>query len=41
MKFLKPKFWDKKNSFLSLILFPISFFFDLIISIKKKTYKAN
>ena len=36
MKFLKPKFWDKKNSFLSLILFPISFFFDLIISIKKK-----
>ena len=36
MKFLKPKFWDKKNSFLSLILFPISFFFYLIISIKKK-----
>ena len=39
MKFIKPKFWDKKNSFLSLILLPISIFFEFLIFIKKKCVK--
>ena len=39
MKFLKPRFWEEKNSFLSLILFPISLFFDLLISLKRKYTK--
>ena len=39
MKFLKPRFWEEKNSFLSLILFPISLFFDFLISLKRKYTK--
>ena len=31
MKFLKPKFWDKKQiSFLSILLYPIALFIKLI-----------
>ena len=38
MKIKKPKFWDKKyHTFFSLILWPISFFYQIIISIKKST----
>ena len=36
MKILKPKFWEKKNSLISLLLVPISFFLQLLIIIKKK-----
>jgi tetraacyldisaccharide 4'-kinase len=38
MYFIKPKFWDKKNnSFLSILLYPFSFFYYLICIIRKKT----
>tara|TARA_B100000029_G_scaffold61276_1_gene55115 strand:- start:358 stop:1284 length:927 start_codon:yes stop_codon:yes gene_type:complete len=38
MKIKKPKFWDKKyHTFFSLILWPVSFFYQIIISIKKST----
>jgi tetraacyldisaccharide 4'-kinase len=38
MYFIKPKFWDKKNnSFLSILLYPLSFFYYLICIIRKKT----
>ena len=31
MYFIKPKFWDKKNnSFLSILLYPLSFFYYLL-----------
>ena len=37
MYFIKPKFWDKKNnSFLSILLYPLSIIYYLIIVIKKK-----
>ena len=36
MKILKPKFWEKNNNLISLLLFPISFFLQLLIIIKKK-----
>jgi len=36
MKLNKPKYWDKKNSFLSILLFPISSIVLLIIYIKKR-----
>jgi tetraacyldisaccharide 4'-kinase len=37
MYFIKPKFWDvKKNSFLSILLYPLSIIYYLIILIKKK-----
>ena len=36
MKLKKPKFWDKRyHTFFSIILWPISFFYQIIISIKK------
>jgi tetraacyldisaccharide 4'-kinase len=39
MYFIKPKFWDeKKNSFLSVLLYPLSIIYYLIIKIKKKIY---
>ena len=39
MYFIKPKFWDKKkNSFLSILLYPLSIIYYLIIEIKKKIY---
>ena len=37
MYFIKPKFWDKKNnSFLSILLYPLSIIYYLIIVIRKK-----
>ena len=36
MKILKPKFWEKNNNLISLLLLPISFFLQLLIIIKKK-----
>ena len=36
MKILKPKFWEKSNNLISLLLSPISFFLQLLIIIKKK-----
>jgi len=45
MYFIKPKFWDKKNnSFLSILLYPLSIIYYLISIIKKKitiTQKFN
>ena len=39
MHFIKPKFWDeKKNSFLSILLYPLSIIYYLIAEIKKKIY---
>ena len=39
MHFIKPKFWDeKKNSFLSILLYPLSIIYYLIVEIKKKIY---
>ena len=39
MYFIKPKFWDeKKNSFLSILLYPLSIIYYLILEIKKKVY---
>jgi tetraacyldisaccharide 4'-kinase len=39
MYFIKPKFWDeKKNSFLSILLYPLSIIYYLIAEIKKKIY---
>jgi tetraacyldisaccharide 4'-kinase len=39
MHFIKPKFWDeKKNSFLSILLYPLSIIYYLIGEIKKKIY---
>jgi tetraacyldisaccharide 4'-kinase len=35
MKLLKPKFWHKKNSLLSISLLPLSIFFQFLIIIKK------
>lgn len=36
MKILKPKFWERKNNLIALLLLPISFFLQLLILIKKK-----
>ncbi len=36
MKILKPKFWGKKNNLISILLLPISFFLQILITIKKK-----
>ena len=36
MKILKPKFWEKNNNLISLLLLPLSFFLQLLIIIKKK-----
>jgi len=39
MRFIKPKFWEeKKNSFLSILLYPLSIIYYLIFEIKKKIY---
>jgi len=40
MKFNKPKFWDKKYSFFSIILLPVSLVVLLLISLKKKFTKS-
>jgi len=36
MKILKPKFWEKNNNLISLLLLPVSFFLQLLIIIKNK-----
>tara|TARA_B100001996_G_scaffold379821_1_gene366174 strand:- start:1728 stop:2657 length:930 start_codon:yes stop_codon:yes gene_type:complete len=41
MMILKPKFWNKKNSLISLLLIPISFLLQLLIAIKKKITVKN
>ena len=42
MNMKKPKFWNKKNNLVSLLLIPISLFFQLLIIIKKKlTFKHS
>ncbi len=40
MKIYKPKFWAKKNSFISISLMPISIFFKVLIFFKKKFTKT-
>jgi tetraacyldisaccharide 4'-kinase len=40
MKLNKPKYWDSKNSFISIFLFPISLVFLLFVLIKKKITKS-
>ncbi|MAV05924.1 MAG: tetraacyldisaccharide 4'-kinase [Candidatus Pelagibacter sp.] len=40
MRVLKPKFWEK-NNLISLLLLPISFFFQFLIEIKKKITIEN
>ena len=41
MKILKPKFWKKKNSLISIILFPISFCIQILFILKKKILKKK
>jgi len=41
MKLNKPKYWNIKNSFLSLLLFPVSLVVSIIIFIKKKLINAR
>ena len=41
MKILKPKFWNKKNSLISILLMPISFLYQVLIFLKKVTTKEN
>ena len=41
MKIFKPIFWNKKNSFISFLLLPISFFFQLLLSLKKNLKKKE
>ena len=40
MNLIQPNFWDKKNSILSLILFPLSIFVIIFIYFKKKLTKV-
>ena len=40
MKLYKPKFWDKKNSLYSILLYPLSLIFEFIIYIRKKFVKT-
>tara|TARA_Y100000591_G_scaffold327817_1_gene353038 strand:- start:844 stop:1770 length:927 start_codon:yes stop_codon:yes gene_type:complete len=41
MKFLKPKFWEQKKSFLAFFLLPISFVYQILFFIKKRFTKVN
>ena len=42
MNILKPKFWNKKNNLLSLLLYPVSFFIQILFLIKKRfTYRNS
>lgn len=41
MKLLKPKFWEKKNNIISIILVPFSFIIEFIVFIKKKIIKTE
>ena len=40
MKFNKPKFWDDKNSIISILLFPVSLITLFIIFLRKKIIKT-
>ena len=41
MKIFKPKFWQKKNSFFSFFLLPLSFFFQFLAILRKNIKKRN
>ena len=41
MMLIKPKFWDKKIGIISIILYPLSLIFLIIIYIKKKIIKVH
>lgn len=41
MKIIKPAFWDKKISFLSILLLPISLIYSLLIFLKRKFTKIH
>jgi tetraacyldisaccharide 4'-kinase len=41
MKIFKPKFWQEKNSLISLFLLPLSFFFQFLIIIRKNLSNKN
>ena len=41
MKLYKPKFWSKKYSLFSILLFPISFVLQILISIKNRLMTAR
>jgi len=41
MNVLKPKFWNKKNNLISLLLFPISFLVQILFLIKKRITRQN
>ena len=41
MKILKPKFWEKNNNLISLLLLPVSFILQILIIIKTKHGKDN
>ena len=40
MKLNKPKFWDTKKSFISILLFPLSLIVIIVIFFKKNFIKA-
>ena len=41
MKIYKPKFWDKKIGIFSILLFPLSHYFFIIIFLKKNLLKTK
>ena len=41
MKIFKPKFWHKKNTLISFLLLPLSFFFQVLIYIQKVLKKKE
>ena len=41
MKIYKPKFWNKKNSILSILLSPISVFLRIFVTFKNKITKTR
>ena len=41
MKIFKPKFWHKKNTLISFLLLPLSFFFQVLICIQKVLKKKE
>ena len=41
MKLNKPKFWDKKNSLISILFFPLTLIVLLFIFFKKKLIKVK
>ena len=41
MKFLKPKYWEKKNSLISILLLPISFFLQILLKLQRAFVSEN